>query len=448
MQHNRLTKEYRVGVDEFIALAKKNALARLDISSRKKKNVEVCIRIRCPCKCCKNLRTHSCGDVKDHLIINGMDTTYDTFVWHGEQAKIVTPDVAMGEAYRITMPDHGYAESSKQGERKGKKRRKQENAAIHAALHRNANSGIRISNSHANQLLSEKSKRMKVPFNKRGQPIENESNKLVSFLGATVREIVDINIDDWRKVSKELKNNLWTMTKKKESLDPSSITRSNVWVKGHTKKNGEPVNAEVAEKMKTIQDIKDTAAESSSSSLQDDAISQLFGPERPGHVRGVGFGVTPSQISILSESKEKVVQLERQVEELSRKVSSIESVREEMQDDIRQEMQEAIREEMHGAIREQMQQYILEKNEMATTQCSVQLQMHERGDVVAEGVWLSDHPDIVVLGKKLGSGASKIEVKFVNDPKAKLWRPSNGMKTFEDALGYSITWPTNHVIKE
>ncbi|KAF9601636.1 hypothetical protein IFM89_021102 [Coptis chinensis] len=68
----------------------------------------------------------------------------------------------------------------------------------------------------------------------------------------------------------------------------------------------------------------------------------------------------------------------------------------------------------------------------------------DRGDVVAEGVWLSDNPNIVVQGKKLGSGASKIEVKFVNDPKVKLWRPSNCMKTFEDALGYSIAWPTDH----
>ncbi|KAF9609589.1 hypothetical protein IFM89_017451 [Coptis chinensis] len=64
-------------------------------------------------------------------------------------------------------------------------------------------------------IATEKSKRMKAPFNERGQPIEDESNKLVSFLGATVREIVDINIVDWRKASKELKNNLWTMTKQK-----------------------------------------------------------------------------------------------------------------------------------------------------------------------------------------------------------------------------------------
>ncbi|KAF9603893.1 hypothetical protein IFM89_038174 [Coptis chinensis] len=142
---------------------------------------------------------------------------------------------------------------------------------------------------------------------------------------------------------------------KKESSDPSSITRSNVWVKGHMKENVKP------RECKTIQEIKDTAAESSSSSLQDDAISQVFGTEHPGHVRGVGFGVTPSQMGILSESKEKVVQLERQVEKLSRKVSSIEPVREEMQDDIRQEIQEAIREEMHGVVREQMQQHILEK---------------------------------------------------------------------------------------
>ena len=37
------------------------------------------------------------------------------------------------------------------------------------------------------------------------------------------------------------------LMKKEEIVNPSSISRVDVWVKSHTHKNGEPVNAHVAE---------------------------------------------------------------------------------------------------------------------------------------------------------------------------------------------------------
>ncbi|KAF9603713.1 hypothetical protein IFM89_037476 [Coptis chinensis] len=93
-----------------------------------------------------------------------------------------------------------------------------------------------------NVIPTEKSKRLKVTYNERGQPIREESKKLVSFLGAQVRLMVDINIDNWKKVSNETKDSLWTVTKKEESSNPSSVSRADVWEKAHTKKNGEPAN--------------------------------------------------------------------------------------------------------------------------------------------------------------------------------------------------------------
>ncbi|KAF5175947.1 hypothetical protein FRX31_034467 [Thalictrum thalictroides] len=74
-----------------------------------------------------------------------------------------------------------------------------------------------------------------------------------------------------------------------KSSNPSSITRSDIWIKGHTRKNGEPTNVEVGETMKQIQEIKDNSFEDSSTSLKDDALSQVLGPEPSGHVRALGF---------------------------------------------------------------------------------------------------------------------------------------------------------------
>ncbi|KAF9601169.1 hypothetical protein IFM89_017117 [Coptis chinensis] len=69
---------------------------------------------------------------------------------------------------------------------------------------------------------------------------------------------------------------------KEESSNPSSVSRADVWEKAHTKKNGELANEAVAAKVEKIQEFREIQIESSSLSLQEDVISQLFGPERRG----------------------------------------------------------------------------------------------------------------------------------------------------------------------
>lgn len=57
--------------------------------------------------------------------------------------------------------------------------------------------------------------RIQVLFNKRGQPYGENKKKLTEFLGTLSRngKFVPIDIEDWRKVSKERKNELITMVK-------------------------------------------------------------------------------------------------------------------------------------------------------------------------------------------------------------------------------------------
>ncbi|KAF9590108.1 hypothetical protein IFM89_030856 [Coptis chinensis] len=97
----------------------------------------------------------------------------------------------------------------------------------------------------------------------------------------------------------------------KESPNPSSITRVDVWCKGHTKKNGKPSNSRVAERMKKIKEIRNAAAsDSHNHSIQNDALSQVLGPDRYGRVRGKGAGVTPSKVGVVSQNKELVTQIQ------------------------------------------------------------------------------------------------------------------------------------------
>ncbi|KAA0058324.1 uncharacterized protein E6C27_scaffold409G00010 [Cucumis melo var. makuwa] len=126
-------------------------------------------------------------------------------------------------------------------------------------------------------LATEECDKVNITFNKFGQPIGEASVGLSSFLGPLVREVVPMTLNDWRKLSTRYKEILWTSIQaesakfksmkkrqlphtcsrkgyarlaedmKKNSTDSSSVTRVALWTKAHRKKDGTPVNSEVAE---------------------------------------------------------------------------------------------------------------------------------------------------------------------------------------------------------
>ena len=52
---------------------------------------------------------------------------------------------------------------------------------------------------------------IEIHINERSQPIGPNSVKLSSLLGVLAREMVPINYSDWRKVSDQLKEDLWNI---------------------------------------------------------------------------------------------------------------------------------------------------------------------------------------------------------------------------------------------
>ena len=73
---DRLSSEYRVGVDEFLEFAILNSENRM--------------LIRCPCARCCNMEFHTPKEVKLHLFQKGFLQTYLVWTWHGE-SKPVSP---------------------------------------------------------------------------------------------------------------------------------------------------------------------------------------------------------------------------------------------------------------------------------------------------------------------------------------------------------------------
>ncbi|TYK13531.1 putative TNP1-like transposon protein [Cucumis melo var. makuwa] len=229
----------------------------------------------------------------------------------------------------------------------------------------------------------EKQSRVDIVFNEYGQPIGNESVGLASFLGPLVREVVPVNLENWLKLPTRLKVVLWksiqlmpdnlqsvddwmdfvsektsatfklksekykAMKKKqlphtcsrkgyarlaeemrKSSSDPSLVTRVALWTKAHKRKDGQPVNSQVAE---TLERIEQTEAETtvSTTNVVDDALSKVLGPDR-GHVRGFGFGVTRSKLSLLSQQDHKYKVLEKEYLKMKEEMVEMKTMKDEM----------------------------------------------------------------------------------------------------------------------
>ncbi|RYR21509.1 hypothetical protein Ahy_B03g066818 [Arachis hypogaea] len=90
-----------------------------------------------------------------------------------------------------------------------------------------------------------------------------------------------------------------TIARKKHELETANkrvFTRAEMYPISHKKKDGSFVNDEAREKSEQL-----TLLQANESST-DDAYVKLFGKEHPGRVRGVGFGVCPSQVMKSSNS--------------------------------------------------------------------------------------------------------------------------------------------------
>ena len=71
MMKDRLSTEYELGVNNFIENGLQHSIGHKSIW--------------CPCLRCANSCLQDVDEVRDHLFIHGIDQTYKTWIWDGEQ---------------------------------------------------------------------------------------------------------------------------------------------------------------------------------------------------------------------------------------------------------------------------------------------------------------------------------------------------------------------------
>ncbi|KAF9603710.1 hypothetical protein IFM89_037473 [Coptis chinensis] len=216
----------------------------------------------------------------------------------------------LGSHSILSQPNEAEAESSKSAS----KRVKKERHAILAALFGHSDGGVHISNPRNDVFTSDQNIRPTERISNhrlndethQGDSFESGLNPSTKGLTKnstkrgpaqkfvvpesarhiTMRELGYL----WRSSKSRFSRIIASCANEEERMEKRPKNIKLEWWKSFVRKR---LSKEFQEK---IQESRETQAESSSLSLQDDAISQLFGPECHGRMRGYGFGVCPSML--------------------------------------------------------------------------------------------------------------------------------------------------------
>ncbi|XP_010494867.1 PREDICTED: uncharacterized protein LOC104771944 [Camelina sativa] len=216
---------------------------------------------------------------------------------------------------------------------------------------------------------------------------------------------------------------------KKKSSDPSKVTRSQVWVAGHTHADGRPFKPEfevVIEKIKTIDSQMDTT-----SSIRDDVVSQVLGKDKSGRVRGMGRGITATKLAFIEARDTHVEKLEATQAELLSQVQDLQNV-------------------VHGlAAGKRLDDSCNTESSTVNIggpQCQL-LEWYSKVEVVVgEAEFCSADPMYNIGRISLGPNAAAVTVKSVSNKETSLWRLTPTMTSLGDAVGCKVAWPFSKII--
>ncbi|KAH7833564.1 hypothetical protein Vadar_007654 [Vaccinium darrowii] len=201
------------------------------------------------------------------------------------------------------------------------------------------------------------------------------------------------------------------------------------------------LTAEMKAKHKSInmKKIERDTSNSSSTNLKEDALCKVLGPEKPGHLRTFGKGVTLTKLALLSQLSGHIAQVHEQDAQFKSQVVHLQNTIDGLK---KNQVQNAA---MNGGTP------IVSPLRVTTNPDSNNCKLLDwmgTGEVVAEGRWSSSDPNERVHHISLGPNAMRVWVEVVKKREVFLWRPMSDMVYIEEAKGTTVAWPADKVLMD
>lgn len=190
-----------------------------------------------------------------------------------------------------------------------------------------------------------------------------------------------------------------------------------------------PEFEDTIEKIKTL----DTEMESTAStSVNDDAVSQVLGKDKPGRIRGMGRGITATKIAFMQARDSHVLKLEAKQAELQDELRGLK--------DVVRGLTASKSNHVDGVSNSEFSDLSKGPRCQILDWCSVD------DVVIGEGEFCSSEPTYKIGRIPLGMHAGAILVKSVTNEEAPIWRPTTSVTTLGQAIGMKIAWQLEKLI--
>ncbi|KAM7477565.1 hypothetical protein LguiA_025778 [Lonicera macranthoides] len=132
------------------------------------------------------------------------------------------------------------------------------------------------------------------------------SRKWSNRVGDYVRSCISVKYSDFRQVPQNFKDDVWRNLME-EAMPENPIDKVDAWLAGHQKENGTvlPSAKPLYDQVKEIKTKRKSGEDGSSSTIENDGLTQVFGKDIKGRLRGVGSHISKKQMVIVEIEKQR-----------------------------------------------------------------------------------------------------------------------------------------------
>ncbi|KAF6142911.1 hypothetical protein GIB67_003867 [Kingdonia uniflora] len=289
-------------------------------------------------------------------------------------------------------------------------------------------------------------------LNPRGQPVGEYSVGYNRYLGVIVREVVPITFATRHDVGNEFSDRLWTMIKdwQERKVQKGKVIDIEDDLEQTLSNCPEDVpydQWEVFAEQYTTSEYKDQI------DVGEVNLTVLFGPERTGRVKVIGFDISPMVCNSVQQSGVLLQSLQEEVKELREEVVLVQGLKDELA--LLRVQMAKLEKFVPNQISVQDETTLSESNRLASQGNHIpshpvkcKLLLLTPSNVVATGHWYNEEPTCKVHNVPFGIGMSKVSIQISLKEDVPLARENDHLKTIRDACGSFVAWLASFIIKE